>query len=250
VRLRMNRRLAFGVAVVAALASATVAARGSGSPNEPRLAQPPLTEIAKNLRAVQLRDPLMYRRMVMTLRATGYLPKSFAVPTLAQARHLASFRLGVLSSGRAPATVPATVGAFVAFASTATNTPRQVALSRLRLLRQDVGARRGDVYAFASDTGGPCFILTGQGGACAVSASGTRGFTWTLGGGEAGVPSSLVGVIADDVARVELVVDGRNVPVGVAKNVAFAEYPATASAARLTIAYTDAPTSVQTIALR
>jgi hypothetical protein len=251
-RTTLNRRLALGlVPLVAALAGAAVVAQGGGAPAGPSItAKPPLAEIMDNLRAVQLRDPVMYRQMVITLKATNYLPRSFEVPTPEQARRLTSFRIAALSAGRAPTAEPAEVRAFVLFASRATRTPRDTALARLRVLRRALGARSGDVYAFASNAGGPCFILTGQGGACALASLGTRGFAWTIGGGGDAIPSSLVGIVADDVVGVQLNVDNRSVPVDVTNNVAFAEFPATASVARMVVTYSDASPSTETVSLR
>jgi hypothetical protein len=248
----MNRRLGLTViAILAAAAGAAVAARGSGAPAEPRFpARPSRAQLDENLRAVRLRDPAMYRQMVITLKATGYLPQSFAVPTRRQTRRPGAFHVAPLSMGRAPATVPAEVRAFVAFASRATHTPPETALARLRVLRRALGQRHGDVYAFPSTTGGPCFILTGQGGACAQSDLATRGFTWTVGGGSDGVPNSLVGVVADDVVEVQLLVDGRSIPVGIANSVAFAEYSRSGETASVLVKYRDGSQSSETVTLR
>lgn len=54
-----------------------------------------------------------------------------------------------------------------------------------------------------------------------------------------GNPSNLVAIASDDVAAVGLAVDGTPVPVSLVNNVAFAEYPASARHAQITIARRD-----------
>ncbi len=101
------------------------------------------------------------------------------------------------------------------------------------------------MYAFKSKSGSPCVVLTGQTGFCAQSASdGTPGLQWSIGGGTPKLPSTLVGIASDDVASVGLDVDGANVPVTLANNVAFAEFPADSQHATITITRADGANTV------
>ena len=64
-----------------------------------------------------------------------------------------------------------------------------------------------------------------------------------------GNPSDLVAIASDDVAAVGLAVDGAPIPVSLANNVAFAEYPATARHAEITIVRRDGTTGTVDIQL-
>ena len=140
-----------------------------------------------------------------------------------------------------PATnVPQSVVQFVDFVAPQRGSDPKEALARIRRLRSSLGKTHADLYAFRSGTGAPCFILVGDVGACARSATdGTPGLQWTIGGGMPGNPSNLVAIASDDVAAVGLVIDGAPIPVSLANNVAFAEYPATGRHAQITIARRD-----------
>jgi hypothetical protein len=140
-----------------------------------------------------------------------------------------------------PATdVPQSVVQFVDFVAPQRGSDPKQALARVRRLRSGLGKTHADLYAFRSGAGAPCFILVGEVGACARSASdGTPGLQWTIGGGMPGNPSDLVAIASDDVAAVGLAVDGAPIPVSLANNVAFAEYRASARHAQITIARRD-----------
>jgi hypothetical protein len=149
---------------------------------------------------------------------------------------------GVAALDRLPAAtdVPQSVVQFVDFVAPQRDSDPQQALARIRRLRSGLGKTHADLYAFRSGTGAPCFILVGEVGACARSATdGTPGLQWTIGGGMPGNPSNLVAIASDDVAAVGLAVDGTPVPVSLVNNVAFAEYPASARHAQITIARRD-----------
>jgi hypothetical protein len=145
---------------------------------------------------------------------------------------------GVSSLDRLPAvaTLPPRVAHFVDVAAGARGMDPEQAKIRVRELRTNLGTTGADVYAFESSRGAACFILTGQVGICPASASdGSPGLQWTIGGGYPGRPSNLAGIASDDVTRIQLRVDGRDVPTSLQNNVVFAEYPQSAKLARITI---------------
>jgi hypothetical protein len=134
------------------------------------------------------------------------------------------------------ATVPASVVRFVDAVAPQRDTDPHTALAEIRKVRSDLGRAHADLYAFRSSAGAPCFILVGQVGTCARSArDGSPGLHWTIGGGSSSLPSNLVGIASDDVRAVELEVDGASVPVSLVNNAVFAEYPAAARNAVITI---------------
>jgi len=136
--------------------------------------------------------------------------------------------------------VPPEVVRFVRAVAPQRATDPERALGQIRRLRAGLGKTRADLYAFRSATGAPCFILVGEVGLCPRSATdGSPGLQWTIGGGMPGNPSNLVAIASDDVAAVGLAVDGTPVPVSLVNNVAFAEYPASARHAQITIARRD-----------
>jgi hypothetical protein len=149
---------------------------------------------------------------------------------------------GVSALDRLPPakSVPASVEQFVRFVAPQRGSDPAQALAQVRRLRSDLGKTHADLYAFRSGTGAPCFLLVGDVGACAQSATdGTPGLHWAIGGGMPGNPSNLVGIASDDVAAIGLVVDGASIPVSLVNNVAFAEYPQTAKRAEITILRRD-----------
>jgi hypothetical protein len=159
---------------------------------------------------------------------------------------------GVSSLARLPAqaSLPPAVVRFVEFAATQRGTDPEQAKARVRKLRSDLGTTGADLYAFRTRSGSTCFILVGQVGSCPASpADGSPGLQWTIGGGYGAVPSSLVGIASDEVTKVDLTVDGADVPVSLRNNVAFAEYPMRAANAEITIHRRDGSTSSETIRL-
>jgi hypothetical protein len=156
---------------------------------------------------------------------------------------------GVSALERLPAAsnLPPQVVRFVEFAATARATNPEQAKARVRRLRSHLGRTDADLYAFRTSGGATCFVLVGEVGACPKSADdGSPGLQWTIGGGHDDVPSSLVGIASDDVTRVDLAVDGTDIPVSLRNNVAFAEYPSTANQAVITIHRMDgSQTTVQ-----
>lgn len=92
------------------------------------------------------------------------------------------------------------------------------AVARLRLLQS--GLSQGDLYAFEGDNGTVCVFLTGHFGKC-LSSSNTRateahaGVLATISPGYPNESPAVVAVVADNVAAVDLVIDGaaRNIPI-------------------------------------
>jgi len=149
---------------------------------------------------------------------------------------------GVSALDRLPpaGAVPPEVVRFVRAVAPQRGTDPDRALAQVRKLRTGLGVTHADLYAFRSATGAPCFILLGEVGLCPRSATdGSPGLQWTIGGGMPGNPSNLVAIASDDVAAVGLVIDGAPIPVSLANNVAFAEYPASGRHAQITIARRD-----------
>jgi len=159
---------------------------------------------------------------------------------------------GVSALDRLPpaATVPASVVRFVDTVAPQRDTDPQRALAQIRKLRSDLGRAHSDLYAFRSAAGAPCFILVGQVGICAKSATdGSPGLHWTIGGGTASVPSNLVGIASDDVRAVELAIDGVSVPVSLVNNAVFAEYATSGKNAVITIVRKDGTRSTVQVQL-
>jgi hypothetical protein len=159
---------------------------------------------------------------------------------------------GVSSLDRLPpvSTVPSRIQRFIDVAARARGMDPSQVKSRVRMLRSNLGRAGADLYAFRSDTGAACFVLVGQVGVCPASASdGSPGLQWAIGGGYLDVPSNLVGVASDDVTKVDLTVDGTQVPTSLRNNAVFAEYPQSAKAARITIERRDGSRSVVEVQL-
>jgi hypothetical protein len=115
-----------------------------------------------------------------------------------------------------------------------------VAKQRVRLLRSDLGVGRTGFYAFRSKSGSVCFIVEEHSAVCPSRLSaGEPGLLWSIGGGTETVPAALVGVAADNVASIGLIVDRVPVPVTIKNNAAFAELPPAADTATITIVYAD-----------
>ncbi|HYZ78914.1 MAG TPA: hypothetical protein VE596_16240 [Gaiellaceae bacterium] len=166
------------------------------------------------------------QRALREIKRTGTLGGDYAPST---------FSVGRLTSLPPQARVPAEVARFVAHVGELTGSAPADANS-VRLLRRNLGKGHGDVYGLESRAGTPCFILTGYGGVCVAggSAAARSGLAFVVGGGDDGLPGVFVGLAADDLRRVELLIDGSNVPVSLEGNVAFAELPAGARSGAVT----------------
>jgi hypothetical protein len=100
------------------------------------------------------------------------------------------------------------------------------ARARVRKLRPSLGARHSDVYAYKEENGAICIDLTSQAASCPESVdNGPPGIDWISAGGWASVPRNVVGLVADDVARVSLVADGVTRTIPIVNNSIFAELP-------------------------
>jgi hypothetical protein len=179
------------------------------------------------------------RRALREIRQTGTLGRSVH-PVI---------RVRALTSLPPKTNLPPEVAKFVAYVGELTHSgpadPRSV-----RLLRTNLGTGGGDVYGVASASGSPCFILTGYGGTCGGGSGTSRtSVAWIIGGAHDGLPSIFVGLAADDVERVRLVVDGVSVPITLRSNVVFAEFPASAHDAVVTTTRAGGRTSSEALSL-
>ena len=96
------------------------------------------------------------------------------------------------------------------------------AIERMRLLRS--GLSQGDLYAFRGTNGTVCFRLTGHVGSCLKDTSmGSPGVMWAVSGGYPGEPSALVGIAADNVTALTLVVNGQPTKLAIVNNSFYAE---------------------------
>jgi hypothetical protein len=129
-------------------------------------------------------------------------------------------------------------------------TDRAHALANVRKLRSDLGVLRSELYAFRARNGSVCWILTEFVGSCPDSAErGSPGLQWTIGGGYDNVPGALVGIAANDVRTVRLVLDGASQPVSLVNNAVFAEVPRSAKRAEIVIVHRDGTTNAVRVAL-
>lgn len=148
------------------------------------------------------------------------------------------------------AAIGAEAARFVRSAAIATGTDVATAVARVRLLRTDLGSASREVYAFPSASGSTCFTLTRTGSSCARRPEdGTPGIHWLIGGGTSDAPSALVGIVADDVLKVRLTVDGREVPTTIANNVVFGEYADPADTAEIVVERSDGTASSEIVRL-
>lgn len=107
------------------------------------------------------------------------------------------------------------------------NTNPASALLNLRLVRSGLGANGTDIYVFRNDRDRPCVVVPDWISFCEPdSGAPTPGLDWSIGGGDPQTPSKFIAVYSDDVANVALNVDGRNVPVSMDSNLAYAEFQA------------------------
>jgi hypothetical protein len=125
------------------------------------------------------------------------------------------------------------------------------AVAGLRRARAGVGQTNADIFAFRNDRGRACIVVLEWIGFCEPDeGSSTPGLDWSIGGGDADTPSRLIAVYSDDVVRVSLAVDGNAVPVSMANNVAYAEFPSTAGLATFTAFRADGRSNSVDISLQ
>jgi hypothetical protein len=126
------------------------------------------------------------------------------------------------------------------------NDPSQ-AKTRVRKLRSNLGARHSDLYAYKEENGAICVDLTHQAALCPFRLDdGPPGIDWFTAGGWESIPSSVVGLVADNVVRVSLLADGTSRTVPIVNNSIFAELPS-AAPAELHLSFRDG--SERTIAI-
>jgi hypothetical protein len=128
-------------------------------------------------------------------------------------------------------------------------TTAQAAKTRVKRLRSGLGTARRTMWAFRTDAGGVCFLLTGHTGSCLADLSaGTPGLLWTIGGGGENSPGAFVGIASDDVTDVDLTVDGQVVSsTTVVNNVAFAEIAPSSDQALITVKHANGATRTERI---
>lgn len=154
----------------------------------------------------------------------------------------------LLTAPRAGDIPPDVESMLEAFPPTTVGSAAEVRRS-LRLLRSDLGGARRAIYAFRSQTGSVCFVVSGHSGVCPASVTaGGPGLLWAIGGGTESAPGSFAGVVSDSVSGISLVIDGQPVPVSIANNAAFADLPRDGMSAVITISYTNG--SEEKISLR
>ena len=131
-----------------------------------------------------------------------------------------------------------------------TGTDRASARANVRRLRSNLGVLRSELYAFRARNGSVCWILTDFVGSCPDSVErGSPGLQWTIGGGYDHVPGALVGIAADDVRAVRLVLDGTARAASLVNNAVFAEVPRGAKQAEIVIEHRDGTTNSARVAL-
>ena len=92
-----------------------------------------------------------------------------------------------LGNGNPVASLPSTVQEFVDRASPIIRMNPATASTRVFLLRSSMGPTALDAYAFANDTGQPCFFVPTEGGLCETTTqTSTPDFYWQVGGGNGG----------------------------------------------------------------
>lgn len=130
------------------------------------------------------------------------------------------------------------------------NTDPGAALGNVRLARHRVGATATDIYTFKNDRGRPCVVVPDWIGFC-EPASGSKpdGLDWSNGGGDAQTPSKFIAVYSDEIEAVTLTIDGVDVPVSMASNLAYAEFPAASKEAAFTARRKTGETTSMTVNL-
>lgn len=157
--------------------------------------------------------------------------------------------VAALSNLPPEATVPARVIRFVEATAPANRAnPAEMTLG-VRKLRTNLGTTRSSLYAYRAPNGSVCWLLVGHGGTCPDVYAGTYGLQWTIGGGYGDVPGNFVGIAADDVSSVELIVDGVGRDVPIRNNVVFAELPNGAERAEIVVKRTDGSDDAATVRL-
>lgn len=163
------------------------------------------------------------------------------------------FTFAALTNGSpvASASLPADVQTLISLVAPKTGEDASTLSQNVHLVRQSLGPKGLDVYAFEDNSGDPCFDVPAEGGTCGFSAeSQTPGLYFRIGGGNGGnEPSYLFALASDNIQSIDLTVDGNDRPVSIENNIAFASYPNTAKTATVTVHYTNGSTSSDSLSL-
>lgn len=123
------------------------------------------------------------------------------------------------------AAIPAAVVEHATFAAARTGGDPELAARSLRTLRVGAGAAREAVYAFSPADSATCLIVGSRSVACPTNHNVDHaGVLWVVSGGmpattnSAAIPTSLVGVVADNVVAVRVVSNGETVDAPVVNN--------------------------------
>lgn len=114
------------------------------------------------------------------------------------------------------ATASPSVAATVARLASSIGMSGAAALRELRALRTGVGPLSVTLYGFAAADGSNCIFLPGWVAGCGAATEGPRGTQFVIGGGwparvasqTVDVPSTLAGIVSDDVSGAQLSING------------------------------------------
>jgi hypothetical protein len=152
----------------------------------------------------------------------------------------------------AVAAVPRAMDGFIDRFSAPMGMKAEAVSQRVHLARSAMGPARLSMYVFLNDHGRPCFYVPTFGGVCDTPPeTSPPGFYWLIGGNGDGQPSYLMALADDAIRAISLKIGGREIPVSLRDDVAFADYPATsAPSAAVTVRYANGRTTRATLALR
>lgn len=122
--------------------------------------------------------------------------------------------------------------------------PGSFLLSESRLLLSDLGARSGKFYVVPTSKGQLCYIITGYLDAGCVSPHplATRGIDWGLSDNDAlgaGDPLIVHGLVANDIAEVDVLVAGQSERAILANNAFYRDVDGSAFPDALVVTFTD-----------
>jgi hypothetical protein len=122
--------------------------------------------------------------------------------------------------------------------------PGSLLLSESRLLLSDLGTRSGKFYVVPTSKGQLCYIITGylDAGCLAPGPVAARGIDWGLSDNDAlggGDPLVVHGLVANDVAEVDVVVAGQSERAILANNAFYREVDESAFPDALVVTFTD-----------
>lgn len=140
--------------------------------------------------------------------------------------------VGAMNRLAQPVSPPAALADSVAYSASRTGGDPGAARQSLRRLHSDLGVGRNAIWAFSPDRRAICLVVWQRTTACPTS-TGTPhpGVLWVLNGGypsviegkAVDVPSSLAGVVTDDVRAVTVSSNGQETPIEIVNNSFFHE---------------------------